>query len=183
MRRIALAGLVALAVGIAIGRWSAPTQTVTVDERAEETVTAVATTTSSATETAVVTAAAETDRQEERVIYRDRWYRIDGSLERESEVESSQAIERRTEQSAGHVHREEQEARVEIVEVMRIEERRVEVTTPAPDWRASALVGLEVRGGELVYGAQLERRILGPISVGAWGLSSGAAGVSAGFAW
>jgi hypothetical protein len=59
--------------------------------------------------------------------------------------------------------------------------RTVEAARPA--WRVHALVGVrlsDVLGGKLApaYGAALERRVLGPLSVGAWGLSTGTVGVS-----
>lgn len=54
-----------------------------------------------------------------------------------------------------------------------------------PDWRLTALVGVQLRiapstslFGPVVYGGQLERRIVGPVYLGAWGLSSGVAGAS-----
>jgi hypothetical protein len=52
-----------------------------------------------------------------------------------------------------------------------------------PDWHLSFLAGLRagsVLQGQLspVYGAHVQRRLIGPFSVGAWGLSTGAAGVS-----
>lgn len=58
-------------------------------------------------------------------------------------------------------------------------------TTPArPDWRVGVLVGASLReplvpiAGPLVLGASVERRILGPFSVGAWVNTVGAAGAS-----
>lgn len=52
------------------------------------------------------------------------------------------------------------------------------VTAARPDWRAGPMVGFDFRSGSVAYGGQIHRRILGPISVGAFGLSSGVAGVS-----
>jgi len=61
------------------------------------------------------------------------------------------------------------------------ETARVE-SNPA-DWRVSALVGGQLKlspisFNTLVYGAAVERRLLGPVWVGVWGISSGTAGVS-----
>ncbi len=52
-----------------------------------------------------------------------------------------------------------------------------------PDWKVTGLVGLDapslLRGGVVpVYGGLIQRRIVGPFSAGAWGLSTGAVGVS-----
>lgn len=58
-------------------------------------------------------------------------------------------------------------------------------TTARPDWRVGVLVGGQFAGkpalefaGPLVLGGQVERRIVGEVWVGAWGLTSGAAGGS-----
>lgn len=49
-----------------------------------------------------------------------------------------------------------------------------------PDWRVSGLVGWDFGRTQLVYGGAVERRIIGPVWLGVWGLSSGAAGGSVG---
>jgi hypothetical protein len=41
------------------------------------------------------------------------------------------------------------------------------VTTKAPDWRLSAGVGID-RGGNKVLQAELQRRVVGPLSAGVW---------------
>lgn len=67
-------------------------------------------------------------------------------------------------------------------------ERRDEasrVTVSRPDWRVGVLVGatwkepaLRLGDTPLVLGATVERRIIGPFSMGAWGTTQGAAGLS-----
>lgn len=60
-------------------------------------------------------------------------------------------------------------------------ERKVELR---PDWRIGVLAGATWKepaltiAGPLVLGVQVERRILGGVSVGAWGSTQGAAGAS-----
>src|SRR5436190_8856090 len=49
-------------------------------------------------------------------------------------------------------------------------------TTFLPQWRLGPMVGLDWHSGQRTYGGLVERRILGPISLGVWGLSSGQAG-------
>jgi len=67
------------------------------------------------------------------------------------------------------------------------ETRTVTVTAERPQWSVTALAGASLGSpphlipglpGPLVVGAQLERRILGPLSAGLWATSSGAGGVS-----
>lgn len=57
------------------------------------------------------------------------------------------------------------------------------IQTPAapPSWRVGGLAGLSASGP--VYGGEVSRRVLGPIWVGAWGLSVPAGGVSVGVEW
>lgn len=70
-------------------------------------------------------------------------------------------------------------------------EKKVEVTRPLPDWRFSVLAGVNgnqlpglVYGSSfdpmtyLSFGASIERRIVGPVHAGAWGLSTGQGGLS-----
>lgn len=72
-------------------------------------------------------------------------------------------------------------AKSEVREVEVERQIRVEVRH---DWRVSALAGADLRTVSMtappawVLGGLVERRIVGPISLGAWGLSSGAAGLS-----
>lgn len=71
-------------------------------------------------------------------------------------------------------------------------EKRVDVTKPSPDWRISPMLGVNagtipgaIAAGELkladtvVGGLEVQRRIWGPVSLGAWGLTSGQVGVTA----
>ena len=67
----------------------------------------------------------------------------------------------------------------------------IEKTVPMPDWRVTALAGANapalpglLNGNRfdtlehMAFGAQVERRIWGPVSAGAWGLTSGQVGLS-----
>lgn len=61
----------------------------------------------------------------------------------------------------------------------------VTVTTVKPQWRVSALAGVDVLHlnqpallGPVQLGALVERRLIGPVWVGAFGLSSGTAGLA-----
>lgn len=93
--------------------------------------------------------------------------RVDGSSETRTVVDTH--VERAVDA------RRETEARREVATHTAAERT---VTAARPDWRVGPMVGFDFRSGTVAYGGQVERRILGPVSVGAFGLSSGVAGVS-----
>jgi hypothetical protein len=82
-----------------------------------------------------------------------------------------------------------QEKAVEVekqVVVEKVVEKEKIVTAEKPQWKVGPMVGVNLKElnvgqslttGPLSYGAHVERRIAGPVFVGAWGLSSGQAGV------
>jgi len=189
-----LASCAALLAVFAVGRFSARAPDTTVDERAEETHHETATVEeSAAVEAATTTTQAEAAHVEQtigriHVVYRERETRPDGStLERELELDAETArLTAELKASRDEVARLEAAAsRAEAREAAstRVEERRVETHNPLPDWRAGALVGVDLRGPGFVYGAQLERRILGPIYLTAGGLTNGTFVAGAGFEW
>lgn len=52
------------------------------------------------------------------------------------------------------------------------------VERQSPQWNLRAMAGFDLKARTPSYGAGLERRLLGPIFIGVYGFSSGAAGVS-----
>ena len=94
-------------------------------------------------------------------------------------------------QSQENVRRSEQ-AKVETktVEVVRVQKevvtaRVVETKLQRADWRVAVMGGVDAPAAlrlevKPLVGALVERRILGPFSVGIWGLSSGVGGVAVG---
>ena len=58
---------------------------------------------------------------------------------------------------------------------------------PLPDWQLSVLAGWNWHRKSTVYGVEVSRRIIGPVSLGVWGLSDrtgrGAAGISTSVSW
>lgn len=116
--------------------------------------------------------------QQTRIVYRDRLIEKDGTRhEREIETTATdtQAHERATAAAE----------RVVTRDVVRDVEKRVEVQAPQPQWRVGALAGFDVRNARLlsrgpgppIFGALIERRVIGPVSVGAWGLHTGQGGL------
>lgn len=170
-----LAMVVVGVLGLAVGRYTAQPAQVAAQERAQE---AIVWQGAHRVDRVEVEALARSEAAE-RVVVRERVVYRDGPVAEVSrEVEGSRSsveLERRSEAA---------EVRVEVqrVEVVREVERRVEVRLPLPSWRVSGLVGGRWGTG-IEYGAHVERRLLGPIYVGAWGLSSGAVGVGLGVAF
>lgn len=52
------------------------------------------------------------------------------------------------------------------------------VVSEKPQWKAGVLAGYDLIGIKPVYGAQVEKRILGPISAGVWGTTQSTVGAS-----
>jgi hypothetical protein len=53
-------------------------------------------------------------------------------------------------------------------------------TTKRANYRAAAIVGADFRSLQPVYGASIDARVFGPVSVGAWGMTNGTAGITVG---
>lgn len=86
---------------------------------------------------------------------------------------------------AGHSDKNEHETKTVTIE--KIVEREKIVKVGPPDWRVGILVGATATKWDklptlgtpyLAVGVEVDRRIIGPFSLGVWGLSSGAAGVA-----
>lgn len=160
----AAVGVLALAASFGAGRYSAPEhvreKVVTVERQVR------AETKAETHQAATSQATAAT----ERVVWRTRTIvRPDGTREttREGERGASSTTDTRTAVNDTKV-----ETRIEYRD--RVELREKTVDRARPDWRAGALVG--VRGLSLrpQFGALVERRILGPVSVGVYGTGSSA---------
>lgn len=157
--KAAAACAVCLGVGIVAGRATAPEPDIAVSEA----VTLVQQVWSSKTY--------QRDERRARVVYRERITKPDGTkVEREAEREDARVTERSASTSGSAKH---------------VEQRRdVAVTAYRPQWRVSVLAGGTLRdpllpiAGPLVPGLGAERRIAGPVWLGAWALSAGAAGLS-----
>jgi uncharacterized membrane-anchored protein YhcB (DUF1043 family) len=74
-----------------------------------------------------------------------------------------------------------------IREVEKIREVQVKISPALPQWRVGALVGVNMPGwgspvaplrGPFSYGGEVQRRILGPIWIGIWAVSSGQGGAA-----
>jgi hypothetical protein len=69
-------------------------------------------------------------------------------------------------------------------ETAKAEEHSGETAGYRPQWRASALVAYKWSNESFVYGGEVERRILGPLWLGAWTVpGEGVYGLKASFEW
>lgn len=149
------AAVAGAALAFAVGRWTDPVQveerTVEVVRHAVVTVTRVRTETVKAVQVRVVEREVRTP---------------DGTVTVDRTTDSR--TDERVTTDSGTTVAEKTDAR-----------REATVTPRLPDWRVSGMVGT---GWPLapIYGAHVERRILGPVTVGGWGLSSGVVGLSIG---
>ena len=117
---------------------------------------------------------------ETKVVVRDRYVYPDGTIHEHEQENTDTRTDERTDR----------DTKTEVVKEVRvIEEKIVEkVIDRRPQWRASLLVGADLRPawqpipnvGNLTLGAQVEFRPLGPVWVGVWGLHTGAVGASLG---
>lgn len=64
-------------------------------------------------------------------------------------------------------------------------ENTVVVENKKPDWMVSGLagVGLKEKGLNGVYGAHVQRRVIGPVHVGGFGMTNGSGGLSVGISF
>lgn len=155
-------GLAALVCSFVLGYLAAPKAAARVEERVVEVEKVVE-------KRVEVKVAAEAKRV---VVYRERVVQPDGTRV-EREIERADTV-----------------TKVEVkmnTETKRDTKRDVErVEVARPDWRVGVLAGVDARQvslvplspGPLVFGGIVERRLVGPVSVGAWGLSSATFGVS-----
>lgn len=183
--------VVAVVGAYAAGRYTSRPAEETHEEVRED---QIAVTTNEATEAEEIAEHAVTEEATERtevaterirVVYRDRWRSPEGE-DRETEME--------LDVETGHLLREAEARREEVASLRALlaSERSSaallrasldlsrELRPSLPNWRVGGLVGVDLSGPSPAYGGQVERRIIGPVYVGAWGLSSGQAGLSVG---
>lgn len=184
MRRwaaVAGIGIALLAGAFVLGRATAPVKTV---ERTRETERQTATARAEVHQ--LDTRAQKADeRKDVRTVVVTRWL-PGGSVERTERGEDKTTTRSEAQQATDL-----RAARVEERVVYRDREVVKTVELARPQWSVAALGGLDVaaalgdRGGLLpghaVLGAVVDRRLVGPVFVGAWGTSNGAGGISVRF--
>ena len=157
---IALAVVVSSAAGFSAGRFSAPLKVET--KEVERVV---------YQDRVVEKVITKKVKAEDRVVYIDRTITDAGVRELITETTKTLEGERTKDESTRDLMHESDKQR-EVKTVLR------------PDWRASVLVGASMREpalvitGPLVIGVQVERRIVGGVSLGVWANTVGAAGAS-----
>jgi hypothetical protein len=107
-----------------------------------------------------------------------RWLRQDGTVSRE------QTVDRGSESKSAK----DSVAVASASEQATVDKSRIEVQTRTaealarPRWHLQALGGIDLRLNR-TWGASASVRVLGPVTVGAWAMSSRVAGVSLGVTW
>lgn len=155
-------GVVLLAIFFGAGRYSAPTKVET------------KTVTQTVYQDRVVEKRVEVQAEaKERIVYRDRTVvsHPDGTVEHRDIVRTDDSDKTKDTDAVTQLAE-------HTTEVTKAAEKIVERV--APSWQVNALGGMTWGSWKPVYGAQVQRRILGPLWIGAWGLSSGEGGISAG---
>lgn len=179
--------LAALALAFATGRWSARAPAVR-DERTVATASkASAAVVARADDTKRETATKDVDTSEHSVI---RWIpampaaggcpaipaHVEQETTRETHAASTHTADAR--RASNVAARQEQQAQATEITLHTV------TPAPRPNWSVIGMVGAQIGGrheimpAPFVFGASLERRIVGPVSVGIWGLSSAAGGIS-----
>ena len=111
---------------------------------------------------------------------------VPAHVEQEATTERHAATTRtaETHRTSNETAKQEQQVQQTVVELHTV------TPTPRHDWSAMALVGGQLGGRRLfevapgvVVGVALERRILGPVSIGAWGTTGMTGGVSVRVDW
>jgi len=182
---------VALVAAFALGRYTAQPATVQ-DSRKVETAaksTSVATTETHAATAAKVDATKDVDTKSHTVIKwlpavaaKDGCPAIPAHVEQETDVETHAASKRTSEShsdksSAGKLAQDSESHQTVVT---------LHTTESRPNWSVTLLAGVQDGGKRLVdalpapavVGVVVERRILGPVSIGAWGTTARAAGLS-----
>jgi hypothetical protein len=153
---LALVGITALLTGYGYGRFSAPDKTVQTDHSAElqslrQQLAAVTAENSSLKRHTVKTTIVEyapTGKPASKKITEDT--HVDLTKDLKTDVKASTDVHS-----------------AKLVEKTLTQERE------RPNWKVSALVGFDLATRSPVYGGKIERRILGPLSLGVWGTTSG----------
>lgn len=163
----AAAGLLLLATGIGVGRYTAParveyrehvvTKTVEVAAKQKEESRAEATRSAERTDT-------------RRVVYEVR--HIDGTVERTATTETGRSVQADT-------SRTDTKREVEVRYVDRVVEKETVKVTQAsrPAWGAGLIAGIST-SLQPRYGAEVARRIIGPVWLAAWADTSKTAGLA-----
>jgi len=105
----------------------------------------------------------------------------DVSVVQESHQERDTSTETKRQAHTQGTQERQSEAHQETVETRTV--------TGPPNWSISALVGAQLSGNTvllpapLVCGVHIQRRVLGPVSVGIWGTTEMSGGVSLGASW
>jgi hypothetical protein len=153
-----VAGAALCLVCFAFGRYSVPAPDVKVDDR-------IASVTQSWAKTVYLR-----DTEVKRVVIRDTTKLPDGTVKEHEEEHEDTKVSEKTNADVNAV--------TKVTEA-----EKVSVESSKPQWIVSVLGGAQVALGpqpsaSLAFGASVQHRLVGPVFVGAWGLSTGAVGAA-----
>lgn len=170
-----VAGLAALALAFAFGRYATPPKTVT-----HETVRTVTVEDTRSKEQVRALTAQITELQKTTHRVTKTAKHADGSSETTTTVDTSVATKTETHTDTEKTKTEEQHSKTDVARTV-----TKTVTSDRPTVRVSLLAGVELAHlgtpqvlGPIALGGMVEGRILGPVWIGAFGLSSGTAGIA-----
>jgi hypothetical protein len=170
---IAGAALAVLVAAFLAGRYSRAERVVTVDKVVTQTQTV------EKVRTITVHDVAEAKAAEVRTVTVTKYRWLPGGITEAEATTTRQADTHETKQA----HAVATQDRAVDVRAQTVELHTVERVPVLPQWSVSVMPGVDLRGisslpYHAVVGASVERRILGPIFVGLWGNTAGAAGIS-----
>ncbi len=176
------AGLAVLLATFWAGRAMAPAKVVTVDKVRTET--QVVEKVKTVTVHDVIQAKAEEATVRTVVVTRTRWLPGGGAETESTATTATDTATHETKQAhAGATQDRAADVRTQTVETHTS-------TSVRPQWSLSLMPGYQWHGtpfidvhGPLVIGASVEHQFLGPVSLGAWGSTSGAAGITVRSEW
>ena len=156
LKQIVISGLGILIVGLAVGRYSNAGKTVTTETKTAE--------------KDQTTKKIDTDKKVNRDIIIDRIQLPDGTIKTETHIvdKSETNTDTKIEQT-----------------ITKSSDSKTTTTTAKQDWHVAVLTSMSHNNdnfipGEFSYGVNVERRIIGPFTVGAFGLSNQTYGLSLG---
>jgi hypothetical protein len=189
------AAVVLLATAFAVGRYTVPTKIETKEVQVEKQVVVTKIDDTKLEQLIEQNRSFQSQLSElKKSIHREKWAvtHVDGSKEEKSteDINISRTVQTTQIQYVDRVETKTETKYVDrVVEKEKVVEKTKVVTAEKPQWDVKLLVGADLKNlavaqglttGPFTFGAEVDRRILGPIKVGVFGLSNGTVGAGVG---